>query len=249
MEECGNLLILAYAYTLASNSSAWASSHRALFQSYADYLISDGFNMSSQLSTDDGAGPLPNQTNLAIKAAVGLHAFGALFDADNYTSLALSRANDLYNNSLATDAEKSHFLLQYPESLNPNTSTYSTTFNIYPDVLLALNTFPQAALDMQASYYPTQRAEAGVPLDSRVDWGKTDEGLFAAAASPGIGSDRGTLDLYINDIHAFISNGLNTAPFSDRWFVKEGVDDDGNPAVIGVSSIHGLFPPFLVRRS
>ena len=121
--------------------------------------------MASQLSTDDGAGALPNQTNLAIKVAVGLTAFGALFGADNYTDIGRGYANQLYNNSLATDAEKTHFQLQYPESLN-NGSTYSTTFNLYPDSLLGLNTFPQAAFDMQSSFYPTVRADAGVPLDS-----------------------------------------------------------------------------------
>ncbi|KAL8829606.1 MAG: hypothetical protein Q9170_006092 [Blastenia crenularia] len=165
IEETGNILILAYAYSKAVGSTTWADTHRSLFQGYADYLVTDGFDMASQLSTDDGAGPLPNQTNLAIKAAVGLTAFGAMFGADNYTDTGKGYANQLYNNSLATDAEKTHFQLQYPESLN-NGSTYSTTFNLYPDSLLGLNTFPQAAFDMQASFYPTQRAQAGVPLDS-----------------------------------------------------------------------------------
>ncbi|KAL9001934.1 MAG: hypothetical protein Q9188_005106, partial [Gyalolechia gomerana] len=166
IEETGNILILAYAYTKASGSSTWVNSHRSLFQSYADYLVNNGLNIVSQLSTDDGAGALPNQTNLAIKAAVGLTAFGALFeDADNYTAIGKRYATLLYNNSLATDEAKTHFLLQYPEELN-NGSTYSTTFNLYPDFLLGLNTFPKEAFDMQSAYYPTVRAEAGVPLDS-----------------------------------------------------------------------------------
>ncbi|KAL8779313.1 MAG: hypothetical protein Q9213_006993, partial [Squamulea squamosa] len=165
IEETGNILILAYAYTLASKSSTWASSHRSLFQGYADYLVTDGFNIASQLSTDDGAGPLANQTNLAVKAAVGLTAFGALYNLQNYTDIGKSYANELYNHSLATDEGKTHFLLQYPESLN-NGSAYSTVFNLYPDSLLGLNTFPQEAFEMQASFYPTVRAETGVPLDS-----------------------------------------------------------------------------------
>ncbi|KAL9025930.1 MAG: hypothetical protein Q9196_005323, partial [Gyalolechia fulgens] len=112
IEETGNILILAYAYTKASGSSTWANSHRALFQSYANYLVTNGLNIASQLSTDDGAGPLPNQTNLAIKAAVGLTAFGAMYDdADNYTAIGKQYANELYNSSLATDAGKTHFLL------------------------------------------------------------------------------------------------------------------------------------------
>ncbi|KAI4160954.1 MAG: hypothetical protein L6R39_000160, partial [Caloplaca ligustica] len=145
VEESGNLLILAYAYSRASNSTTWINSHRSLFQGYADYLVTNGLNMASQLSTDDGTGPLPNQTNLAIKAAVGLTAFGAMFNEQNYTNIGLDHANQLYNNSLATDTEKTHFLLQYPQSLNGPNTTYSTTFNLYGDSLLGLNTFPSAA--------------------------------------------------------------------------------------------------------
>ncbi|KAL8936572.1 MAG: hypothetical protein Q9216_004857 [Gyalolechia sp. 2 TL-2023] len=141
IEETGNILILAYAYTKASGSSAWADSHRALFQSYADYLVANGLDMASQLSTDDGAGPLPNQTNLAIKAAVGLSAFGALYadadaDAGNYTDIGKGFANELFNDSLATDEGKTHFWLQYPEGLNAGGGdTYSTTFHLYPGCL------------------------------------------------------------------------------------------------------------------
>ncbi|KAI4128459.1 MAG: hypothetical protein LQ338_002732 [Usnochroma carphineum] len=227
VEETGNILILAYAYTKAVASTTWADSHRSLFQGYADYLVANGFNMASQLSTDDGAGPLPNQTNLAIKAAVGLTAFGALFNEQNYTSIGLGYADQLYNNSLATDAGKTHFQLQYPEALN-NGTTYSTTFNLYPDSLLGLNTFPQAAYDMQSAFYPTVRADVGVPLDTRTDFGKTDWQLFAAAVA-----SLSTRDLFVNDIHAFIANGVNTAPFSDRYFVKPGPTDQGGANVVG----------------
>ncbi|KAL8768208.1 MAG: hypothetical protein Q9209_005517 [Squamulea sp. 1 TL-2023] len=219
-------------------SPTWAAFHRSLFQGYADYLVTDGFNIASQLSTDDGAGPLANQTNLAIKAAVGFTAFGALYNLQNYTDIGKSYANELYNNSLATDEGKTHFLLQYPESLN-NGPTYSTVFNLYPDLLLGLNTFPQEAFEMQTSFYPTVRAEAGVPLDSRVHWSKTDWQLFAASPPTNTTSTR---DLLINDIHAFISNGLNTAPFSDRYFVRPGKMDTGEAAVVGAYDVYRARP-------
>ncbi|KAL8709848.1 MAG: hypothetical protein Q9220_005464 [cf. Caloplaca sp. 1 TL-2023] len=232
IEETGNILILALAYSRAVNSTTWADSHQGLFQGYADYLVANGLNISTQLSTDDGQGALPNQTNLAIKAAVGLTAFGALFpDKENYTAVGLDFANQLYNESLATDAGKTHFLFQYPESLNSNESEYSITFNLYPDKLLGLNTFPQAAFEMEAAWYPQVQREVGVPLDSRVPYSKTDWSLFAAAASPGGGDT--TLDLLINDIHAFISNNLNDVPFSDRWFVTPGPTEEGGQDLVG----------------
>ena len=38
-------------------------------------------------------------------------------------------------------------------------------FNLYPDVLLDLKTFPTEAYAMQSSFYPTVRMPGGVPLD------------------------------------------------------------------------------------
>lgn len=246
VEETANLLILVYAYSLASGNTDWANQYRTLLQPYADYLVTNGLNMPSQLSTDDGAGPLANQTNLAIKAAVGLTAFGRMYSQPRYTEIGLQYSDALYAQGLATDAGKTHFLLQYGRS-----DTYTTAFNLFPDTLLKLGTFPPAAFAMQAAFYPTVRTEAGVPLDNRVPWGKTDWMLFAGASSPG--PDDATRQLFINDIHAFIDNGLNSAPFSDRYTVtgtKAGQFDSfrARPVIGGhfaVLALEGsrLFPP------
>lgn len=65
------------------------------------------------MSTDDAAGPATNQTNLTIKAAVGLTAFSALTNQQKYTSVGQSFANKIYNEGLSTDQAKTHFTLQY----------------------------------------------------------------------------------------------------------------------------------------
>ncbi|MCJ1462340.1 hypothetical protein MMC07_000940 [Pseudocyphellaria aurata] len=221
VEETANLLILVYTYSLASGDTAWANQYRNLLQPYADYLVTNGLNMPSQLSTDDGAGPLANQTNLAIKAAVGLTAFGRMYSQSRYTDIGRQYSDALYAQGLGTDDGKTHFLLQYGRS-----DSYTTTFNLYPDTLLHLDTFPPAASAMQAAFYHTRRAEAGVPLDSRVPWGKTDWMLFAGASSPGK-----TRDLFINDVHAFISNGLNSVPFGDRYLVRDSQDGEAGQRI------------------
>ena len=215
VEECGNLLILFYAYTLSSRNTTFANRYHSILRGYADYLVSNGINMPSQLSTDDGTGATANQTNLAIKAAIALNAYGTMFNEPRYSAIGRSNAQQLYTQGLATDAAKTHFTLNYPGSANAN--TYTTAFNLFPDALLKLGTFPQAAFDMQAAYYPTVRAAGGVPLDSRVPWGKTDWMQFAGAASPGRAN--GTREMFIEDVHRFVSNGLNQVPFSDQWNV------------------------------
>lgn len=72
---------------------------------------------------------------------------------------------------------------------------------------------------MQAAFYPTVRAVAGVPLDVRVDWAQTNSRLFTGASLPA--ADNSTKDLPINDIHRIVSSGRNLVPFGDRFFVQE----------------------------
>ena len=76
---------------------------------------------------------------------------------------------------------------------------------------------------METAYYPTVRDEAGVALDSRVDWAKTDWMHFAAAYA----TDDMTRDMFINDVHAFISEASadNQVPFSDKYFVTGDMGD------------------------
>ena len=214
VEECGNIMILMYAYTLSTSNTTFATTYQSILRPYAEYLITNGLNMPSQLSTDDGEPASANQTNLAIKAAIGLVAYGTLYNEANYTDIGRSYATTLYNDSLATDPAKTHFTANYPG----NDDTYTIAYNLFPDVLLALNTFPASALAMQASYIPTVHTPTGVAINSGVTYGKTDWSNFAAAAFPGMGN--GTRELLIDDVHAFISNGRNEVPLPDQFFVS-----------------------------
>jgi hypothetical protein len=99
-------------------------------------------------------------------------------------------------------------------------------YNLFMDVLLDMNTFPAEAYSMEANYYPNVRSELGVALDRRVDWGKTDWMHFAAATAmaPGVVKE-GTRDMFIDDVHAFLTNGQSYVPFSDNLFVETNGSD------------------------
>lgn len=122
---------------------------------------------------------------------------------------------------------------------------------------MGLGTFNHSAYTMQSNFYPTVRATAGVPLDSELDWSKTDWQLWAgstgsAAAGLGAGIAHPVRDMFINDVHAFLTNAqpVNTEPFSDRYFVAPpdvpGAFDGyrARPVVGGEWSeiaLHGVF--------
>lgn len=53
-------------------------SQSALLDQWTQFLIEDSLIPANQISTDDFAGPLANQTNLAIKGIVGIKAMSQI---------------------------------------------------------------------------------------------------------------------------------------------------------------------------
>ncbi|KAK4951597.1 hypothetical protein LTR10_010574 [Elasticomyces elasticus] len=217
VEECGNILTLAFMYQLATGDKKWAEQYSSLLQLYADYLVENGLYPTQQLSSDDGLGDIANQTELAIKAAIGLNAYGVMTGQTNYSDVGKAFAKTLYDDKDGTDDKRTHFTCYQGED-----ESWGMAYNLYPDVLLNLSTFPTAAYAMQSSFYPTVRMPGGVPLDDLVDWGKTDWMMFAAATAvaPDVGNE-GVRDMFIDDVHAYITNGINAVPFSDKFHLQD----------------------------
>lgn len=229
VEESGNLLALMYMYELASGDTDYKSQFLDMLETYAAYLVDNGLYPDRQYSTDDGAGEAANQTGLAVKAAIGLNAYGVMTNQPKYCDIGRHFAEVLYNRTLGTDPERTRFTMFQREA-----DTWSLQFNLYLDILLKLNTFPTGAYRMQTEFYPTVRKEAGVPLDSRDSWAKTDWMVFAAATAmaPGV-TNESVRDIFINDIHAYMSNGKNDAPFSDKFWTESKLGLDRKQHDIG----------------
>lgn len=223
VEECANILILTLMYQRASGDSSWVQQYSSLFRQAADYLVDNGLYPTAQFSSDDGAGVVANQTGLAIKAAIGLTAYGKLSNQTDYYDVGRALAHKLFVDSVGTDKARTHFTLLQGED-----NSWTLAYNLYLDILLKLDTFPESAHVMATKYYPSVRADAGVPLDSRVNWAKTDWMHFAAATALAVGND-GVKDMFVDDVHAFVTNGQNDAPFSDNFFsYTNGSDAVGN---------------------
>ncbi|GIJ91922.1 hypothetical protein Asppvi_010897 [Aspergillus pseudoviridinutans] len=211
IEECGNLMVLTLAYVRATGDEAWAAQYFDILRGYADYLVENGIDIAEQLSSNDAAGPLANETNLAIKAAVGLKAFGELTGLTEYSNIAEARADLFFAQGLGTDEQKTHFVLQYPDK----PSSWKTPYNLYPDVLLSLGTFPKEVHQMSSAFFKSVRAEYGVPLDSRQDWAKSDWNMWLAGTL-----DNSTRSEFVDDLWAFMTNGKHNWPFSDRYIAS-----------------------------
>ncbi|EME84643.1 uncharacterized protein MYCFIDRAFT_134041 [Pseudocercospora fijiensis CIRAD86] len=245
LEECGDMILLAYMYQTATGDTDWTAQYSSLFQSYADYLVEGGLYPSDQVSSDDDAGASANQTSLAMKSAIALNAFGRMTAQTDYSDVGLQFADVLYNQGAGLDSDRTHFTLVQGED-----ESWTTAYNLYIDVLLNLETFPSEAYTLQSAYYTSVRSEAGVALDSRVSWGKTDWMLWAAAVAQQSGNED-VRDMFVDDVHAFISNGQSDKPFGDRFFVgNSGGDEAGTwdsyrarPVVGGLFALLALNGP------
>ncbi|CAD0015901.1 unnamed protein product [Aureobasidium pullulans] len=146
LEECGNMIIMALAQ-------------------WNDYLVMDSLIPSNQISTDDFAGSLANQTNLALKGIIGIEAMavianltGHTADAENFTSIAHDYITKWQGLGIApaTNGSLAHTTLAYgmPE-------THGLLYNLYADTWVGTNIVPRSVYEMQSSFYPTVAMQYG----------------------------------------------------------------------------------------
>ncbi|KAK3939224.1 hypothetical protein QBC46DRAFT_355245 [Diplogelasinospora grovesii] len=228
VEESANFIIMSYAYYKFSGNAAWLASHYPLLKQFAAYLTEFSLIPAAQLSTDDFAGQLVNQTNLAIKGIVGLQAMAAAARVVSTTSTAsgndattfASTAADYYAQweDLAVDRSATHTLLAYQWR-----SSWGLLYNIYPDKLLNLNIVTPKVYEMQSDFYPTVSQIFGVPLDNRHHYTKSDWMMWTAATC-----SAPTRRLFVNALAYWLNSTSTDGPFTDLY---ETVDTGSYPLV------------------
>ncbi|KAK3701503.1 hypothetical protein LTR37_015477 [Vermiconidia calcicola] len=181
--ETSALFILLYAYQKYTGDTAYAANYTSMLNSYAEWMAPRALYHKRQLISVDSIRPTANQTALAIQSTIGLNAAGILLNNSTYSRVAADYVNTLYYGGLGLDgtspADSTHFTYNYDGN-----QTWNVLFTSYPDVLLDLNTFPQAAWDLQSDWYLRQMQEGGLAFAGPVDdlhytgrplnWGLTD---------------------------------------------------------------------------
>ena len=84
VEESGNMLIMAAAYTRAAPGTTalvYLQANYTLLKRWADYLVATLPNVGLQNQTDDFAGKIAHSVNLALKGIVGVAAMGQIAEA------------------------------------------------------------------------------------------------------------------------------------------------------------------------
>jgi len=225
LEECGNHMFMMLAYVQLSGNTDYITQHYPILKQWTEYLVEESLLPADQLSTDDFAGALANQTNLALKGIIGLEAMsqmariiGETADADNYTAIAhdyITRWIDLGINKADNPP---HSILNYG-----NETTHGLLYNLYNDRLLGLNLVPQEIYDIQSAFYPTIKERYGVPLDTRNPYyTKSDWEVFCAAVA-----SKETRDMFIGDLAKWVNETPNSHPFTDLYQTNDGTQPGG----------------------
>lgn len=224
LEECGNMLIMTLAYAERTNDIDYLSQHYKILDQWTQYLIDEALIPADQISTDDFAGSLVNQTNLALKGIIGIEAMariasvtGNTVQARNYTMIAHAYMEEWQNLGIAHDAQPPHTTLGYGRN-----ETHGILYNLYADALLRLDLVPRSVYDMQSAFYPTVSYDFGIPLDTRHKYTKSDWEMFAAA----VASDS-TKNMMIHDLAKFIDQTHTSSPMTDLYDAETGNWPDG----------------------
>ena len=172
VEECGNMILCVAALCKAENSLEYAKKHKEVLNGWTDYLVSVGWDPENQLCTDDFAGHLAHNCNLAIKGILGIAAWaellrglGEMEKADSYRKTALSLAETWKEKAFDGD----HYRLTFDGE-----GSWSLKYNLIWDKLLDLRIFDPKIAKTEVAYYLTRMNPYGIPLDSRCDYTKSD---------------------------------------------------------------------------
>ena len=219
IEATGDFLAMLYAYHHATNATTdWLQPYQNVLTRAANYLYPEntGLYTPSQRSTVDAIPASANQTTLSMSGTIGLKAIGKLLNMDNYTSQASHFADVLYTQGLALDSGRTHFTYNYGAE-----NTWVTTFSLWDDYLLGLNTFPQAANEMMGQWYSQHFLPSGGILYSNKneDFTISEWAMFAGAVSAKSGA-ADVQEKAIDMVWSFITNGLNTVPFPTKFDVQ-----------------------------
>lgn len=179
VEESANMLIMAAAVSEQDGNADFVLPHMALLEKWAGYLLVYGEDPGEQLCTDDFAGHLAHNVNLAAKAVMGLEAFSRLLamtgrkeEAGWYHGKAAVLAKDWEQRASAGD----HTVLAYGQE-----ESWSLKYNLVWDLVFGSGLFSEDTYRRETAWYLKMANPYGVPLDNRATYTKSDWILWTAA--------------------------------------------------------------------
>ncbi len=141
IEESANIVILAAAISDIDGNTEWANRYWKTLTTWTNYLAENGTDPENQLCTDDFAGHLAHNANLAVKAIMGVAGYAKLCwlrgDMEGYTTY-LNKAKKMGENWVTLAKDGDHYKLAYDRP-----GTWSQKYNMVWDKAWKTEIFPQ----------------------------------------------------------------------------------------------------------
>ena len=208
VEECGNMLVMLAAAQQYGADKALAEQYRGLLDKWVKYLVEFGEDPGEQLCTDDFAGHLAHNVNLAAKAIVGVACYGRLIGDPAWEQKAkemagrfMEKIGDQGNTPLTLDGQG-----------------WSMKYNLLWDKVLGLGLLPDRFYEAETRSYLPRVNTYGLPLDSRADYTKSDWICWVAA----IAEDPEVRRALLAPIARTLRETTTRVPFSDWYDTKTG---------------------------
>ena len=227
VEECGNMLVMLAAAQAFGASEGLARAYRPLLDKWVGYLVTYGEDPGEQLCTDDFAGHLAHNVNLAAKAMVGVACYGRLTGDASWEDKAREMA--------ARFLEKVGAQGNTPLTLDGQ--GWSMKYNLLWDRVLHLGLLPDGFYDAELNSYLPRINAYGLPLDSRADYTKSDWICWTAALT----QDKALRQALLSPIARMLRETTSRVPFSDWYDTKTG----RYQAFIARSVQGGIYAPLL----
>ncbi|KAH6669111.1 hypothetical protein F5X68DRAFT_249259 [Plectosphaerella plurivora] len=226
------------------HARSWLSRSHRLWKQWTGYLVRESLIPANQLCTDDFAGWLANQTNLALKGIIGIKAMSEVSsildehkDVDKYADIAEDYVAKWQGFAVSRDG--THAKLAYTWY-----GSWTTIYNLFADSLLCFrvpgnqtehsvrrdretgstvssNTktefVPSKIYKMESNWYHAVLQTYGLPLDSRHLYTKSDWEFFAAAVT-----SKKTRTEILKSIALWVNETTTDRPFTDLYETETG---------------------------
>ena len=237
VEESGNMILMLAALARMHGRSDLAVKHGAMVHRWATYLVKHGPDPVTQLCTDDFAGHLAGNVNLAFKAAAALAAYRRILEP-----LGLPKLDGVDPQAIAADIRRRaeggkgdglRLAFDRPD-------TWSQKYNLVWDRVLGLELLPPDQIRKEWTATLSRVEAFGVPLDNRQPYTKVDWCLWTAAMAP----DMEGFEAMVKPLWKFFHETADRVPMTDWFRTRE-------PKMMGMhhrSVVGGIFMPLIVPR-
>lgn len=238
VEESGNMLLLLAALSKVEGNTKYADRYWPTITKWANYLISKGYDLDNQLSTDDFSGHLAHNVNLSGKSieALGAYAIMAEMRGDKAEATRVRTiAEGMTKQWMDAARDGDHYKLAFDKP-----GTWSQKYNLAWDNILDINLFPDSVVATEIAYYKTRQNRYGLPLDSRDNYTKLDWIIWTASMT----GSKDDLMTFANPIYDFLHESPTRVPMTD-WYRTINGTQAGFQAR---SVVGGVFIPVLNNR-